>query len=154
MKLFEPIQIGTMEVPNRIAFPPIASELPEEGGTVSDAAVNYYARRAEGGAGMVIVEYTAVDDRRYSSQRQFRISNDSFIPGLRRLAQAIKAHGARAAIQIHHPGRQNFSSVTGLQPIAPSPIPCPLIKEMPLEMTVDEIRELVEKYATAAGRAR
>ncbi|HLA81374.1 MAG TPA: NADH:flavin oxidoreductase, partial [Thermoleophilia bacterium] len=90
MKLFEPIRIGAMEVPNRIVFPPIGSQLAEQGGTVGDTTINYYARRAEGGAGLVIVEYTAVDDRRYSSHRQLRLSNDSFIPGMRRLAAAIK----------------------------------------------------------------
>ena len=40
MKLFEPIKIGAMEVPNRIVFPPIASELAEDGGTVGDAAIS------------------------------------------------------------------------------------------------------------------
>src|SRR3990170_4905384 len=154
MKLFEPIQVGTMEVPNRIVFPPCGTELAEQGGFAGDTLINYYARRAEGGAGMIVVEFSAVDDQRFSSHRQVRISNDSYIPGLRRLAGAIKAHGSRAVIQLHHPGRQNYAVITGLQPIAPSAIPCPRVKEMPREMTVDEIRELIEKYAAAAARAR
>src|SRR3972149_1552113 len=101
MKLFEPIQIGAMEVPNRIVFPPCGTELAEQGGTAGDPLIDYYARRAEGGAGMIVVEFSAVDDQRYSSHRQVRISNDSYIPGLGRLARGIKAHGAPGGIQRH-----------------------------------------------------
>lgn len=154
MKLFEPIQVGSMQVKNRIVFPPIGTMLANPDGTVSERLVRYYARRAEGGAGMVTVEVAAVDPAQFIAPTQIRISDDSFLPGLTRLARAIKDNGARAVVQLHHPGRQTRSTVTGVPPVAPSPIPCPLLRETPKELTVEEIRKLVDYFAQAAQRAK
>ena len=154
MKLFQPIMVGSMELKNRFVFPPMGTWFANTDGTVSERLLNYYARRAQGGAGMVTVEVTAVDPTQFVTHAQLRISDDSFLPGLSRLATAIKTNDGRAVIQLHHPGRQNRSIVTGFQPVAPSPLPCPLLREVPKELTVDEIRTLVDRFAQAAYRAR
>jgi 2,4-dienoyl-CoA reductase-like NADH-dependent reductase (Old Yellow Enzyme family) len=132
----------------------MATNLAEEGGMVSEDQINYYARRAAGGAGLLIVEFCAVDPGGIAMRRQLRIYEDRFLPGLARLAAAIKQHGARAAIQLHHAGRQSSSREVGVQPVAPSPIPCPVMAEVPRELSTDEIRGLVERYAEGARRAQ
>ena len=154
MKLFEPIKVGSMEVKNRIVFPPMGTMLANPDGTVSDRLVKYYARRAEGGTGMVTVEVAAVDPAQFIAATQIRISDDSFLPGLTRLAQGIKDNGGRAVVQLHHPGRQTRAAVTGVPPVAPSPLPCPLLRDTPKELTTEEIRTLVDYFAQAAHRAQ
>lgn len=152
-RLFERAYIGNLELKNRMVMLPMGTILGNQDGTVSQRMIDYYARRAEGGVAMVIVEITEVDPVHFPDRHNIRISDDSFIPGLKALASAIKAHGARAAIQLHHPGRQCKSAATGAQPVAPSPIPCPLIGEEPRELTPEEIRAIVEEYAQATRRA-
>jgi 2,4-dienoyl-CoA reductase-like NADH-dependent reductase (Old Yellow Enzyme family)/thioredoxin reductase len=153
-KLFEAARIGTLELKNRIVFLPMGTNLGEEGGFVSDDQVGYYARRAAGGAGLVIVEICSVDPGGLSSLRQPRIYDDSYADRLGRLARAIQKKGAKAAIQLQHPGRQSSSKWTGVHPVAPSPIPCPVIGEMPRELTTGEVRGLVERFAEGARRAK
>src|SRR3989304_3313923 len=85
------------------------------------------------------------------SQRQLHQAR--YASGVARLAQAIKQNGARAAIQVHHPGRQAPSKVTGTQAVGPSPIP-PRSGEMPRELTPGEIEAIVEEFAQAARRAK
>ncbi|MEE8471709.1 MAG: FAD-dependent oxidoreductase [Dehalococcoidia bacterium] len=153
MRLFEPVRMGTLELKNRLVMPPMFSHLAEPGGTVSPAMIDYYARRARGGMGLIEVELTAIDPHQFTSPLQLRISDDSYIPSLAGLAQGIKENGARAAIQLHHPGRQALSRVTGRQPVGPSPIASSVNPETPRELTVEEIRGLVDLFAQAARRA-
>ncbi|MBI4595242.1 MAG: FAD-dependent oxidoreductase [Candidatus Tectomicrobia bacterium] len=152
--LFSPIKIGTLELKNRIVMPPMGTAYEAPGGEVSQRLIEYYARRAEGGAAMIVVEIAAIDDYGVSFSDELRICDDRYIPGLSRLSQAIKEKGARAAIQLHHPGRQSVPKITGNQPVAPSAIPCPTVKVMPRELTNQEVKELVEKYAQGARRAK
>jgi 2,4-dienoyl-CoA reductase-like NADH-dependent reductase (Old Yellow Enzyme family) len=56
--------------------------------------------------------------------------------------------------QIYHAGRQTNSSVIGTQPIAPSAIPCPVNQEIPHELTIEEIHDIVGKFGDSALRAK
>lgn len=153
-RLFEPGKIGTMELKNRIVMPPMATGFAAEDGSVTERLTAYYEERAKSGPGLIIVEITCIDSPvGRGLDRQINIDDDRFIPGLARLAQAIKQYGARAAIQLHHAGRQTSSRVTGFKPVAPSPIPG-RDGEMPKELTIDEIKRLVECFAEGARRAR
>lgn len=154
MKLFEATSIGTLPLKNRLVMPPMNSRTANTDGTVSQRTIDYYTRRARGGVGLVVVEIVAVDPVYVVSPTQLRLSDDRFIPGLERLARAIKESGARAGVQLHHPGRQAPSSVTGAQPVAPSPIPSRGNQEVPRELSVGEIETLVTRFAEAARRAK
>ncbi len=85
---------------------------------------------------------------------QLGIHTDDVIPGLKQLAQAAHAQGAVIGPQLYHAGRQTSSQTTGMQPIAPSPIPDSTINEMPRSLNVDEIRDIINAYADAARRAK
>ncbi len=152
-KLFEKIKIGSLELNNRIVMPPMGTQLANPDGTVSPRQIEYYSHRARGGAGLIEVEFSTVDPVQFAAPTQVRISDDKFMPGLAALASAIKSNGARAAIQIHHPGRQASARTTGVQPVAPSAIAGPS-PELPRELTVAEILELEERFAQAALRAK
>lgn len=153
-KLFEPGRIGSLKLKNRLVMPPMATNFALKDGTVTDRQIDYYEERAKGGVGLVIVEISCVDSPvGKGTARQIAIDDDRFIPDLSKLAEAIKRHGARAAIQIHHAGRQTSAQWTGHQPVAPSPIPVPG-GEQPRELTLSEIATLVTRFAEAAGRAK
>ena len=115
-KLLEPGSIGSMNLKNRLVMPPMATNFGSKEGLVTQRMIDYYQERAKF-AGLVIVEFTGVDSPvGRASPRQLLIDDDKFIPDLGKLAQAIKWQGAKAAIQLHHVGRQAKSSVTGYQP--------------------------------------
>ncbi len=145
-------KIGTLTLKNRVVFPPMGTNFPEDE-KVSESLINYHAARAKGGCGMNIVEIAAVHPTTRGS-RNLGIYDDKFIPGLKTLAETIQQAGGRACIQLWHAGRQTNSTVTGLPIVSASSIPCPLCQEMPKELTLDEIKELVEAYGDAALRAK
>ncbi|MDP4978547.1 MAG: FAD-dependent oxidoreductase [Desulfobacterales bacterium] len=152
--LFTPFQIKNLTLKNRIVLPPLASFLIEKGGGITDRAVEHYRRRAAGGPAMVIMEACAVSPEGVVSENQARIDSDRLIEGLARIAAAIRAEGAVPAIQIHHAGRQTSAKVIKRLPMAPSPLPCPAIRGDVAPLTVEQIRELVNKFADAAVRSR
>jgi 2,4-dienoyl-CoA reductase-like NADH-dependent reductase (Old Yellow Enzyme family)/thioredoxin reductase len=153
-KLFEPTKIGTMTVKNRLVMPAMDTNLGSRDGYVTSRLVDYYAERAKGGVGLVIVECTSVDyPRGKVSVGQPSIDNDKYLEGLSKLALAIKQGGARAAIQLEHGGGVTHSSVSNHQPLGPSASISPL-GEPVKEMSIAEIEELIELFAKAAARAK
>lgn len=153
-RLLSPGKIGRLEIKNRVVMPPMGTGYADEEGFVTERLARYYQARSEGGTGLIIVEVAAVAPEGRAIQRQIGIWADKFIPGLRYLADLIKTKGARAAIQLHHAGRQTGSQTTGYQPVAPSAIPCPVCKDTPRELGIDEIKGLVNAFSHAARRAR
>lgn len=157
--LFTPIRIGTLEVKNRLAFAPVSTELGNADGTVSPAMLEYYEVRARGGVGMVIVEAAFPDPRGRRLPHHLFLHDDSFIPGLSELAKRIKDAGAAAILQMAHGGRSSVSAITGYTPVAPSPVATEVTHvssqgEMPRQLTIQEIRALVQDFAAGAARAR
>ena len=120
-------------------------------GSVTRQTVEYYRARACGGAGLVIAELTFMDDL---GSRAFHAElgahNDLMIPGLSDLAEAIKAEGAVAGLQLGHCGSQRV--IPDEPSLAPSPIPWMEGTRVPQEMTVAEIRQLVTDHGEATRR--
>ncbi len=152
--LLSPGRIGKMTVRNRMVMPPMGTNYASDDGFITGRIIRYYEARAEGGTGLIIVEVAAVAPEGKAISHQVGIWADKFIPGLRCLAESIKKHGARAVIQLHHAGRQTTAKTTGYRPVAPSEIACPICRDTPRALNVDEIRGLVEAFGHAARRAR
>jgi 2,4-dienoyl-CoA reductase-like NADH-dependent reductase (Old Yellow Enzyme family) len=89
VKLFEPLKIGGMTIPNRIMVPAMVTHLCKEDGVVTQDTIDRYVRYAAGGAGLIVVEAMAV--HQVKSGPLLRISDDNYIPGLRELAQTVHA---------------------------------------------------------------
>ena len=153
-KLFEPFKIGTMKLKNRIVMPPMATNFAAEDGSVTKRLKNYYVERARGDVGLIIVEGAYVEPMGKGGVRQLAVDHDSKIPGLRELATAVRANGAKVALQLFHGGRQSHSSIIGTQPVSASEVFCRLTRETPRALTVEEIKDIVEAFAEAARRAR
>jgi 2,4-dienoyl-CoA reductase-like NADH-dependent reductase (Old Yellow Enzyme family)/thioredoxin reductase len=154
--LFSPEYIGILKLKNRVVFPPMATALCDDGGFVSRKLIDYHVSRAAGGCGLSIVEISGVHPTTMGNGRfGLGIYDDKFIPGLRELAKAIKNAGGVPAVQLWHAGRQiNSSDVISGYIVAPSPIPCPVCKEIPRQLDQREINELVESFGDAAARAK
>jgi 2,4-dienoyl-CoA reductase-like NADH-dependent reductase (Old Yellow Enzyme family)/thioredoxin reductase len=151
--LWEPFQLGKMALRNRIVMPPMVVRYADDNGYVTERNRNYYEARARGGVALVIVEATFVHKSGQAFINQLGISDDSFLPGMKHLVQAIHRQGAKSAIQLHHGGRTANSKLSGLPVVAPSPIPLPG-GEMPQELTAENIADMVAAFAEAAVRAR
>jgi 2,4-dienoyl-CoA reductase-like NADH-dependent reductase (Old Yellow Enzyme family)/thioredoxin reductase len=154
-KLFEPLQIGNMQLKNRIALPPMGTAYAEEGGYVGQRTIDYYEARASGGAGLIIVEGTAPGVR-CRGPHQLALGDDRYIPGWQELTKAIHKHGAKVAVQLHHAGMELRDG----KYIQVSPSPVIVLSRMvgisgtpPHELTIDEIKEIVQWFADATKRA-
>jgi 2,4-dienoyl-CoA reductase (NADPH2) len=151
--LFQPITINRLEIKNRIYLPAMHLGMAVDY-QVTDQLTAFYAERAKGGAGMICVGYATIDELSGNTQN-IGAHDDSFIPGLSRLADAIKDNGARNAVQLNHAGRYNFSFfLNGKQPVAPSPVASRMTRETPKEMNLDEIQATIKAFAAAAGRVK
>jgi len=154
-KILEPGYIGEMELKNRMIMPGMGTNLAEADGTVSDVIVNYYARRANGGVGLIITEVCCPEPLGRVIPGEIEITNSSFMPGLSRIPHAVHSGGAKICLQLAHGGCFASESVTGHQPISPSGVGTfQLPDDKPREMTIEEIEELIEKYGMAAQRAK
>ena len=121
--LLAPARIGALTLRNRMVMPPMGVNYGTSDGYVTQRSIDYYEARAAGGVGAVIVEFCCVEFPRGKGHAyQMSIDDDRFLPGLSKLAAAIKKHGARAIIQIHHAGREAHLEGTAIQPVAPSAI--------------------------------
>lgn len=153
--LMSPIKIGMMEVKNRFVIPPMGTKFGNLDSTVSQQLIDYWSLRAQGGYGLLILEVAAIDPLGKAIPGQLGLWDDKFIPGLKQLVDEVHKYGdVKMAVQLHHAGRQTMSAVIGAQPVAPSPIPCPVDKEMPRELTTEEVYDLIEKFGDAAKRAK
>ncbi|TEB16391.1 NADH oxidase [Pelotomaculum sp. FP] len=152
--LLSPIKIGTMDVKNRFVVPPMGTNFGNKDGSVSETTVAYLAERAKGGFGLIIVEVTAVESRGKSIPYSLGLWSDEHIKGFKRLADAVHAHGAKLVVQLVHAGRQGAKAYCGEDIVAPTPIPDPLIKEVPKELATEEIYKIINKFGMAAKRAK
>ena len=155
--LFSPIKLGRMELNNRFVIPPMATNLANEDGTVSQGLTDYWVARAKGGWGLLILEFTAIDPLGKVGPCHPCLWSDKFIDGLKKMTDAVHKYGAKIAVQLSHTGRQTTQriiDIPGAQPVSASPIPCPLEREIPRELSSEEVYVLIEKFGDAAVRAR
>ena len=104
--LFSPLRIGELEIKNRIAMAPMGVEIIDDDGEVRERVIRYYEERARGGAGLLISEVCAVAyPRGATSTHQIALSDDLYLPGLRRLTERVHQHGAKIAAQLVHHGK-------------------------------------------------
>ncbi|MBW2206309.1 MAG: FAD-dependent oxidoreductase [Deltaproteobacteria bacterium] len=151
--LFSPISINTLEVKNRIVMTAMHLGYTPDG-EVTDRLVGFYTARARGGAGLIIIGGCTIDALAGMSN-MVAIYEDRFLPGLKRLAREVKAHGAGVALQLYQAGRYTHSSmIGGEKPISASAVRSRLTGETPRALEPEEISGVQMKYAEAAGRAQ
>lgn len=150
--LFQPIRFGTVTARNRVVMAPLVTNFATPDNEITDRQVSYYTERAHGGVGVIVVEATVVDKAARAFERQIGVYDDRLLPGLRRLAGAIQAEGAKAVLQLHHAGPK-INSEIGLEPVSASPVK---VREgdLPRQLTTEHLRQVRRDFVTAAGRAQ
>jgi len=152
--LFSPFQLGNLKLRNRIVMPSMATHFAGEDGVVNDRHIAYYLKRVKGGAGYITFEHTGVMRQGKSFFNMALIDSDQKVVHFKKLVDAVHREGGKIVIQINHAGRQTSSSMTGSPIVAPSAIPCPVRKEMPQELSQEEIQEIVFAFREAARRVK
>ena len=153
-RLFSPIKISSMELKNRIAMAPMATNYTNRDGTISEQYKAYIEARAKGGAGLIILEVTSIDGSFPYVPNTVGLWDDKHIASMHGLTDAVHAHGAKLIPQISHPGPESLSFLHGIQPVGPSAVMCYSNKVMCRELSADEISRIVEQFGDAARRAR
>ncbi len=165
-RMFEPIRIGTMEVPNRICHVPTDISSSHVDGEVSSRDVRHHETIARGGTGLVIVGATSPNHRtNRSTVTNLVADDDTYIPGLARLAASMHKYGAKCAIQLQHAGRQASLPRDGKQASNDVAVSLPWSQSHAIVyanadekrktvhvLSTDEVIEIVEEFGEAAWR--
>ena len=149
--LFSPITVKGVDFRNRVVMPPMVTLVADEQGCVTDEQIEHYARRARAGTGLIIVEATCVQKKGRIWERGLGAWSDDHIPGLTRLAKAIKEEGAVASIQLVHGGPQTSVELCGDRP-GPSEVDPPRGGPRSRALRVAEMLAIQDSFAAAAVR--
>ena len=162
--LFEPIKIREVELKNRIVVSPMC-QYSSEDGFANDWHLVHLGSRAVGGAGLVFTEAAAVSPEGRITPSDLGIWKDDHIHFLKRITTFLKQEGAVPGIQLAHAGRKASHHVPwkgsaplttdegGWQTWAPSAIGYKQSDPVPKEMTIENIREVINDFGAAAQRA-
>ncbi len=152
--LFKRIQLGGVELKNRFVRAATYEAMGTEVGGVTEEALGHYRRLAQGEVGLIITGHIYVHPLGRAVRYQVGIYDDSLIPGLKRLTEAVHREDGRVVIQIAHAGRQTNASLIGQKPLAPSSRgrdPVYFVK--PQAMDESQIRAAIEAFGHGAERA-
>jgi 2,4-dienoyl-CoA reductase-like NADH-dependent reductase (Old Yellow Enzyme family) len=154
-KLFEEFHFPNgISIKNRIIMAPMTNFSSNQDGTVSDAEVNYYARRSKG-VSMVITACTYVTANGKGFPGEFAGDRDEMIPSLNQLASAIKEQGAKAILQIFHGGRECPPDlVPNGDIVSASAVPSERAgSKSPRELREEEIESIIRAFGETTRRA-
>lgn len=160
--LFDPIQIGDLQLNNRIIMAPLTRCRADEGRVPNALMAEYYVQRAS--AGLIISEATAVTPMGVGYPDTPGIWSDEQIRGWSNVTQAVHANGGKIVLQLWHVGRiSDPIYLNGELPVAPSAIQpaghVSLVRPMkefvtPRALETEEIADIVEAYRQGAENAK
>lgn len=141
-------------VKNRLVMAPMTTKMSFFDGVITQDEIRYYHLRS-GEIGAVITAAANVQEGGKGWEGELGIYEDKHIPGLVKLASAIKQNGTKAILQIFHGGRMSNSKILrGEKPVAPSAIKAERQNaEQPRELAEEEIEKIIEDFKNAAIRA-
>ena len=134
---------------NRFMLAPLTNTQSHPDGTLSDDEFAWLTYRAEGGFGLTMTCAAHVQAIGQGFPGQLGVFGDQHLPGLTRLAAAIKAKGSIAALQLHHAGNRSPQELIGQAPVCPSDDP----ETGARALTLAEVEQLREDFIAAAVRA-
>ena len=151
--LLSPLRIGPIEIRNRIVSTAHQTTLVEDG-LPTDDFVAYHAARAQGGAGLICIEATAVHPSGLLTGHTIAGYDPRVVERLARVADAVHAGGARLFAQLFHGGREQIDSPPRAPAVAPSAVPSQRFKVEPRALSSGEIEEIIAHHELVAGHAR
>jgi 2,4-dienoyl-CoA reductase-like NADH-dependent reductase (Old Yellow Enzyme family)/thioredoxin reductase len=148
----QPILIGKLKLDNRLTVAPIVHNLATESGAVTERLMDAYRKKGSGGWALVMVEAAHVSRDYTQFNRMLGVYEDRLIAGLSELAEAVLEGGAKAGIQIMHPGGLAPVRWNNRQPVAPSKVKMAGVETR--ELDASEIEKIIDDFAAAAQRAK
>ena len=150
--LFTPMKIGKCEIPNRTVVPAMVANMCPDNGLASEQYIRYHEEKAKGGWGLIITEDYRINPHSGGYPHIAGLWNDEQVESHRKFTDRIHQYESKVFCQIYHAGRQATHFVNGgVQPVSCSPIPDPWNKEIPHELTVDEIHQIVKDFGNTAA---
>lgn len=148
--LFTPLPLRAVTARNRLWISPMCQySVFAEDGIATDWHFVHLGSRAVGGAGLIIVEATAVEPRGRISRQDLGLWDDRQVDGLARCVRVMADNGATPAIQLAHAGRK----ATDPDAIAPSALPFSAESATPRAMDAVDVAVVVRAFRDAARRA-
>ncbi|HUX23301.1 MAG TPA: NADH:flavin oxidoreductase [Burkholderiales bacterium] len=135
---------------NRFVLAPLTNQQSHEDGRLSEEEFHWLTMRAEGGFGLTMTCASHVQANGKGFSGQLGVWSDDHIPGLQRLASAIKAQQSIAVLQLHHAGMRSPAELIGGAPVCPSDNE----KTGARGLTHAEVKRLIEDFIAAAVRAQ
>lgn len=153
-KIFSPLKIGNCEIPNRLVVPAMVANMCPDG-NASEQYIRYHEEKAKGGWGLIITEDYRINEHAAGYPAVAGIWKEEQISSHKKFTDTIHKYDSKVFCQIYHAGRQANHNVNGgVQPVSCSPIPCPWNKEIPHELTIPEIQQLVKDFGITALNAK
>ena len=156
--LFSPIKIGNLQLKNRLAMAPMATNYSTETGQVVQRQIDYYVERARGGVGLIMSESNYISLEARGAVRRLGLHTDEVVPEHRRMVEAIHRENVPIIAQLHHSGRATPVAAIGQYPVSASAVPLLTRGEasvgiIPRALPIPEIERLIDLYGEAARRA-
>ncbi len=151
--MFDSIELGGLKLKNRFVMAPVKTAYSNPKGEVNEKHLKFYERVAKGGIALIITEPVAVLRSGREHPKQLCIDEDYCVDELKKITDTIHENGSYACLNITHAGRAANPKATGAPPIAPSAVTCPATGQTPVEMTKQQIKEIIEAFGRAADRA-
>ncbi|MCX7635292.1 MAG: NADH:flavin oxidoreductase, partial [Syntrophales bacterium] len=148
--LFTPAKIGALELKNRIVMLPVTTGFTEDDETIGERFISFFETRAKGGAALIIVPFAPVPS---GSPVEPGMYEDRFVAPARQLTQRVHAAGAKIGAQLIT--SYHVILAAGVpEVVGPSPVMNQMLRVVPRELTVEEIRYVVGEYGKAAQRIK
>ncbi len=155
--LLKPLNTKNISLINRLIMPPMATSKSEEDGRISKEILEYYNEKSHGGyISLIIIEHSYVMEQGKASKNQLSIADDKFVDDLKKLSEVIHKNGSKAIMQINHAGSSTSKEITGYEIYSASNLPNPRRNKdiIPLKLTTEEIKEIVDCFTKAAVRVK
>lgn len=153
--LIKSLVSSKLELNNRLVLPPMATAKCGDDGIVTQEILDYYDEKSRGGyISLIIIEHSFIETQGKASKGQLSIASDDTVEELKKLSNIIHKNGAKAIMQINHAGSLTKSEITGCGIVGPSAIMNPRNKELPKELSKEEIKNIVLNFRNAARRVK
>lgn len=153
-KIFEPIKINQTTFDNRLVVSAMVTSYCNEDGTPTEQFIAYHEEKARGGWGIICTEDYTVAPNVGGFKRLPGLWKDELIEPHKELTRRVHDAGGKIVAQIYHAGRETTTEISGKKPVGPSAIREPSLPEIPRELTVEEIKEIVEQFGECARRVK
>ncbi len=154
--VFSPVNIAGITFKNHILRSATHEGMADELGRPNESLKKTYLRFAKGGVGGIITGYSGVMQRgKCENHNMIMIDRDEFIDSYKTIVDEVHEFNVPIILQIAHSGSQTSSKVTGMTPMAPSPIKNKIHNDdTPLEATDEDIENIIDHFVSAAKRAQ